>query len=535
MANMGNLGRFSERLKKIARNRRNRNKEVLEDSKYIYRNFLSVMAAIPGYVYENIRTPDDKQKKEILIKKDNKKINKKYYKVVKKEDLKAEKKEKFDRVEENIKNNIKDAVDQSRGVEGSIRIPEESKVITRETNKLEKIKNKNIIRGILARKATHKEIEAKPVSEEIKNTKDDDRIKKLEKDIIKSIQKNLLKTKNELEMIQSELYILSEINGDSLTVEKCKEEIEKTKRLLKRIEELKAKYDYLKDNYDFEYLLDVGDNALVDKLIELRDEFGKGELKVVTEDYKLLDIYKSLYLEIDHLQDKTIEFDKEKEKQKKELEERDIDFEDLKSNVYNVDKVNEKYQFFIKEQNELLKKIGEEIGKIDSHEVVHYNLVGFSRLFGQSLKFMGLMMLSPLRGIIPAIATETAITGNLIRNLRKNVHYEEHRRMVYETTDFTSDVRSAINNLDMASQMIDSTLDEIVHLKMEYNDEFKKYQGDFDEYRDIMKKIGKIEHEMVNNKIKIEMMKKVAKTQEKENVKKLELVNKLNSEEQKNS
>ena len=30
-----------------------------------------------------------------------------------------------------------------------------------------------------------------------------------------------------------------------------------------------------------------------------------------------------------------------------ELEERDIDFEELKSNVYNVDKVNEKYQFFI--------------------------------------------------------------------------------------------------------------------------------------------------------------------------------------------
>ena len=72
------------------------------------------------------------------------------------------------------------------------------------------------------------------------------------------------------------------------------------------------------------------------------------------------------------------------------------------------------------------------------------------------------------------------------------------------------------------------TLDDIVHLKMKYNEQFKKYQGDFLEYREIMQRINDMENKILGNKIKIEMMKKRALEQQKANEKKLKLVKELN-------
>ena len=73
------------------------------------------------------------------------------------------------------------------------------------------------------------------------------------------------------------------------------------------------------------------------------------------------------------------------------------------------------------------------------------------------------------------------------------------------------------------------TLDDIVKLKMKYNDKFRKYQGDFLEYREVMRKINDMENKIFGNKIKIEMMRKKAMEQQMINQKKLKLVKELNS------
>ena len=56
----GNKGKFSERLKRINLFRRNKNNKnidndiQIEDNNKIYTNFLKVVAAIPGLVYDNV-------------------------------------------------------------------------------------------------------------------------------------------------------------------------------------------------------------------------------------------------------------------------------------------------------------------------------------------------------------------------------------------------------------------------------------------------------------------------------------------------
>lgn len=517
---VSNKGKFSERLKKIVFLKRNKiSKNVdsdiqLEDTNKIYINFLKIIAAIPGLVYGSINE-DEKSKKKNAVD-----VN-------------------FDVMDSNNENNNNKNYNNSE-----IDIKEYTKkkdvfLVTshKTTNRVAKRKRINDISipEIMNKQEEYYKKNYIGINYEKNKTDIDNkskRVKELEKSIINLIKKDLIKIVNEMEILQSELYILSEVNGETKVLRDCRRELDQVKSMLCKIDKLKEKYDFLKDNYDFEYLLEIDNNDLVDKIIELKDTFGNNELKAVSEDYKLLEVYKYLYQKIDDLQEKTVLYEDKKKEEVAKLKERDIDFEKLKQEVYNVDGVNKNYESFINNQNDLLREIDAKVSKINSYEQINYRLKGFGELFRSSFKYFGLLMVSPLKGVIPSIATETLITGNLIKNLYKNLEWEETKNVVYEAIDYSNMISNAIIDLESTSNIVDMTLDDIVHLKMKYNDEFKKYHGDFLEYREIMHKINDMENKILGNKIKIEVMRKRALEQQKANDKKLRLVRELNEKKQ---
>lgn len=528
MATSGKKGRFLDRLKKIASFRRKKTviekkDELIEDSYKIYTNFLKVVAAIPGLVYDNVVNNDLSDKN---VSHNNQFEN---------------------RESKPFRSNQKSYLEDNNSkvyIENSISKKELRKNFF---NIQKKGLNKNETRKPILKQNVSKEIRAKTEKRQIFITVDEiqrkkkissvvptidveanNRVKELEKSIINLIKKDLIRIVNEMEILQSELYILSEVNGESKVLKDCQRELDNVKAMICKIDKLKEQYDFLKDNYDFEYLLEVNNEDIVDKIIELRNSFGKSEVKSLADDYKLLEVYQHLYLKIDELQEKAIIYEDEKEKELQQLKERDINFEKLKQNVYNVDYTNRNYDEFVNDQNNILRQIDENVSKINSYESVDYHFKGFHKLFLNSFKYFGLLMVSPLKGIIPSIATETLITRNMIKNLYRNLEIEEERKVVYEAMDYSNIISSAINDLDSTSNIVDATLDDIVHLKMKYNDQFKKYQGDFYEYRDIMHKINDMENKILGNKIKIEIMKKRALEQQKANENKLKLVRQLN-------
>ena len=281
-------------------------------------------------------------------------------------------------------------------------------------------------------------------------------------------------------------------------------------------------------------MLETNSYELVDNIIELKNKFSTNEVKATVNDYKLLDVYKFLYLRIDQLKEDTSKFEDYKETQLELLKERDIDFDKLKSDVYNVSRTNEEYNSFVKNQNEFLNDLDSKIAKIDSYEEVNYRLKGFNQFLFNSFKYVGLLMLSPLKGVIPSIATETLITKNVVGNLYNNMEWEENRKRVYSAIDYSGIISGAINDLDYTSRIVDGTLEDIVNLKIKYNEEFKKYQGDFLEYEEVIRKINDMENKILGNKIKIEIMRKKMLEKEKQNSKKLELVKELNNKNNQN-
>ena len=478
-------GRFKERLKlfSIFKKKKGTTEDkkvdiVLEDSNKIYANHTKVMLSIPLLVYGALSNTKDN----------------------------------------NIDNKIIDQIpDATAVIDRRNKRLQKRKII--ETINVEKLKNNNEIYQ------SNKDV----INQKVNN--DIDKVKNLHRSIINLIKKDLIKIANEMEIIESELYILSEVNGENKIYQDCKEELDQVKAMICKIDKLKAQYDFLKDNYDFEYLLEIDNNDLVDKIIMLRDTLGNDGLKAVSSDYKLLDVYKYLYLRIDDLKDKIVSFEEEKNNEAEKLKERDIDFEKLKSDVYNVEAVNKNYVSFVNTQNELLRNIDAEVGKISSSLVVDHHLKGFKELFKNTFKYFGLLMISPLKGIIPSIATETLITGSLIKNLYNNLELEEVKRMHYDAIDYSNLIAGAINDLERTNNIVDGTLDDIVHLKMKYNDKFREYEGDFSEYHDIMNKINDMENKILGNKIKIEMMRKKALEQQKKNDKTLVMVKEMNKKE----
>ena len=494
MATTGNKGKFTERLRNIALGRKKKdinlcdNKNILvEDAKTTYNNFLKVAAAIPLLVYDNVIKDDSLHNDKANDKLD---VNNKTY-------------------DSNKVVNINDTSYSNEVGHLNANLSKNSSVRSINNSSIKNINSDN-----RETSANNKEVE------------------ELEKRIINLIKKDLIKTVNELEILQSELYLINEVNGDEKTLKECQKNLDEVKKILCKIDILKKKYDFLKDNYDFEYMLETNSYELVDNIIELKNKFSTNEIKATVNDYKLLDVYKFLYLRIDQLKEDTSKFEDYKETQLELLKKRDIDFDKLKSDVYNVDRTNEEYNSFVKNQNEFLNDLDNKIAKIDSYEEVNYKLKGFNQFLFNSFKYVGLLMLSPLKGVIPSIATETLITKNVVGNLYNNMEWEENRRRVYSAIDYSGIINGAINDLDYTSRIVDGTLEDIVNLKIKYNEEFKKYQGDFLEYEEVIRKINDMENKILGNKIKIEIMRKKMLEKEKQNSKKLELVKELNNKNQ---
>ena len=486
--NSGNRGKFSDRIKKIQRDKAKRKIDIEKEENFVVRgirNVLKVALAFPSVIYTSMNS--------------SKKGNNSIEKDSGKKEIYADMSEYHEL--ENLR---------------KIRV---SKIRDLDISSLKKQ------REMYLKEKKH----YKNKSDDV-NFKDEEfKVIKLQKEIMDIIKKKLIKNINELEVLQSELFLLKEINNDDIYLNKCHEDIKEIKKLLSKIKSLKEKYDYLKDNVDFEYMLEYEDDLLIDKILELKRICSQDDVRYTIDNYKLLEEYKFLYLKIDKIQEDTIKYEEYKNSKVEELKQRDIDFEKMKNDVYDIDRENDRYENFVKEQEIFLKKLEEKISQIDSHEDVTYKLKGFNQLLGNSFKYLGLLLVNPLKGLIPSIATQTLVTRNVIHNLYNNLEWEENRKMVYEAIDYSDSINIAINDLNLTASMIDSTLEDIAKLKAKYIKDFSKYEFSFAGYREAIKKINKIENSVLGSKIKIVNYQLKMREHERKNSNKLKMVKKLNT------
>ena len=361
------------------------------------------------------------------------------------------------------------------------------------------------------------------------NIKRKDEVKKeLGTKIIKKIKGKLEDNINELDVLESELFFLERDNNKELELKKVEEIRKKIEGILKKIEEIKREYEIFRNNYYLEDVTDLDDSLLIDDIIDykrLLDSYDDN--RELVKEYKLLDEYRELYDKLDEISSIRERVVSENESKIVDYKERDKKYKVICDKVIKIDDIKSGVEEDIDKQNRYLDGLMDKISKIDKNEYSIYKVKGLGELIGHSLKYVGLMMISPLLGFLPGITASTIATRNMIRNIRDNMRVEEIKRVRYVAVDFNSEINNKLNDIDYTYYVIDDTLSEISRLKRDF---LRQYNSNIDGYYDTLNKINMIEGNVINNRKKVDIIKRKMISSKKINEDKMMLVRELNKD-----
>ena len=353
-------------------------------------------------------------------------------------------------------------------------------------------------------------------------------IEELKKDILIRIRKNFIDEINKLEVLNSELYVLSKFDMDSSLLQECNDYLKKVKQLLDKLNKLNKQYNIYKENYYFENILDMDDKNLLDKILLFGELCNLEDRKNLVKDYKILDSYKYLYSKLEEVIEQCALLEEKSEEKIKKLEDANIDFKKYQNDIFNKENIVSRCEFIYSKQEELLKEISSKVGNISSYESVRYNLSGFGSLLLNGIKLIGLFALSPFKGLFPSISLQTSLTKKTVSNLRKSIASTKKTEIVYTADDYIDKLNYSINEMDDMYKYISSTISDIDSLRDEYISKFSLYKEQLPNYNYYLKKINTLRKVMVNNQAKIVFLNKKIKENKKVNEKTLIRVKKLN-------
>lgn len=348
----------------------------------------------------------------------------------------------------------------------------------------------------------------------------------LEEKIYLKFKKKIIELKNECEIIESEEYLLTKYENDNDLYIKAKKLNEKIDELLKKLDKINTEYKLIKDKNLIEEPLLLDDSILIDDIINYRDKISKSEFNTLPNKIRLLNEYKYLYTKLDKLTEKTGEIKEISNKRVKDLSDRDKKFKETKAKMVNLKEIEDCCNLIIEKNNKYLEELSQKVGKISEKKYIESKLKGMNGFLSATLRYIGLLSLTPLRGIIPVIGARTVATRKLIQEMIKNMHYEQKETITYSLNNYESEINNKVSDIDSIEQNIDYALEDINRLKKEFKDYFLDYN--LEEYSKAYKKIEIIEEDMKRNKEKINIIKEKLIKNKELNKETLEKVRKLN-------
>lgn len=362
------------------------------------------------------------------------------------------------------------------------------------------------------------------------NTIDDvkkyDLLNEMGTDIINKLKDSFNDKLDELEVLHSELYLLSKYQDNQLELKKVIEIKERINKLIDRINEIIEQYNLYKRNYYIDNVIGIDDNIIVDDIINYRyllDSF-KDEKKFVKE-YKALEEFKTLYNNLEEIKKETEKIRNDNEEKIEEYGIRDKKYDDIKLNIIKDIDINKDLKYELDKQNKYFKDLMSKLNDINKEEYVTRHLKGVGNLIGQSLRYMGLIILSPLTGMIPGIAVQTLATKKMIGNAYRHLHLEEVKHIRYDAIDYDSELNHHLTDVNYVENLVDDALKDVDRLKEDF---MIIYNSNIPGYEDTLKNIERIENKLLHNQNKVYIIKNNLKKSKKLNEDKMIKVKELN-------
>lgn len=354
----------------------------------------------------------------------------------------------------------------------------------------------------------------------------DEKLEKLRDEIIGKIQGSFEDKLDELDVLESEIYLLSKEEETVLVMSQIREIRKKINDSIERLNQIIEQYHFYKKNYYMDYITSIDDEVLVDDLIDYKFLLDSlDDEKKFVKEYKNLDEFQRLYDHLKMVKSEVLQLKENTIKKEIEVSERDQKYLEITDSMFRVNKVNQSCNEELERQNEYFSSLMKKVNQIDREEYTTYHLRGLGELVSMSLRYAGLMLMSPFRGFLPGIGLQTIATRRLIGNIRNNLHMEEVRHVHYEAINYDNEINSKLTDVFHVSSMIDDTLKDIKRLREEF---MYQYDSSVPGYDDTMDKIDKIYLTIVRNQNKVDKIEKNLKYSKKLNEDKMVRVRKLN-------
>lgn len=346
-------------------------------------------------------------------------------------------------------------------------------------------------------------------------------------EIINKLKSSFEDKIDELDVLESELFFLGKELENELELKKVKELKDRINELVKHINGIIEQYNLYKKNYYIDNVIDIDDNVLMDDIINYRcllDSFD--EQKKFVKEYKALEEFGKLYCSLKSVKNDAEKLILDNEEKIQEFDIRDKRYDDIKIGMIPVNEINKKCSLEINKQNKYFVDLMNKVGTINSEEYVTRHMNGIGDLIGQSLRYMGLLILSPLKGLIPSIAVQTLNTKMMIKNIYDNLHMEEVKHIHYSAINYDSELNYHLCSVDYTENLLNDTLMDIEKLKEDF---MLQYDSRIPGYEDTLKNIQRIENNIKHNQNRINVIKNNLKRSKKINEEKMIKVRNLNS------
>ena len=209
------------------------------------------------------------------------------------------------------------------------------------------------------------------------------------------------------------------------------------------------------------------------------------------------------------------------------IENKDKKYDEIKLEMINALDIEKKCALEIERQNECFRNLMSKVSKINREEYVTMHLRGLGEMLGSTLRFMGLMLVSPFTGMIPGIARHTMATRRMIANAYRHIHLEEVRHVRYEAENYESEINNYLNDVGYTEALLEDTIRDVDRFKSEF---MSIYNSNIPGYEDTLKKFDKLEKQLMRNLNMVLLHKQNLKRSKKLNEEKLARVKKMNDE-----
>lgn len=363
-------------------------------------------------------------------------------------------------------------------------------------------------------------------SEEEENKKNEKEIEKinLKCKILKKIEKNLQQKKDELEIINGEIYVINKITSENKTIKEIKEQQDRIIKLQNKIKAIKEQLKIYIDNDVINKAIMLDEKSIIDDILDYKRMLEEEE--TLKEDYETIKEYTYIVGEIDKINDRCIELDVKKRQELEKLNISEEQFREMQIKVVEEDGTVELINNMMEEQNKEIQEMDDNINKIESKYEYTYNYDLLNKLISLELKYLALLSLSPFKSLLPSIAISTAATKDMITMLSSQKLIRTEEKIIYYAQDYTKNINDMTYKLDDIEDMLNTSLDSIEDMKEKFSNDFKSLNNP--KFEELWLKIEKIEDLLKDNMSKVEIHRNKINKNKSKNNDKLKKVLELN-------